>query len=213
MNKEILRKIYLQKRKKLSNSQVNQLSQQIFQNLFSRYSDFFESTNQLNNQSTNRIGKIIHTFLPIKKNNEVNTNILVNAIWSNDKYNNKYNDIKIVVPKVICIDGSKQLEHYYYTQDTVFVKSKWGIMEPIEGQPKLLETEIKNIDMIIVPLLCWNQEGNRIGYGGGFYDRFLKQCRSDTLKIGVSLFPSEKEKWKVDKWDIKLDDVISIFSL
>ena len=213
MNKEILRKIYLQKRKKLRNSQVNQLSQQIFQNLFSRYSDFFESTNQLNNQSTNRIGKIIHTFLPIKKNNEVNTNILVNAIWSNDKYNNKYNDIKIVVPKVICIDGSKQLEHYYYTQDTVFVKSKWGIMEPIEGQPKLLETEIKNIDMIIVPLLCWNQEGNRIGYGGGFYDRFLKQCRSDTLKIGVSLFPSEKEKWKVDKWDIKLDDVISIFSL
>ena len=213
MNKEILRKIYLQKRKKLRNSQVNQLSQQIFQNLFSRYSDFFESTNQLNNQSTNRIGKIIHTFLPIKKNNEVNTNILVNAIWSNDKYNNKYNDIKIVVPKVICIDSSKQLEHYYYTQDTVFAKSKWGIMEPIEGQPKLLETEIKNIDMVIVPLLCWNQEGNRIGYGGGFYDRFLKQCRSDTLKIGVSLFPSEKEKWKVDKWDIKLDDVISIFSL
>jgi len=208
MNKEILRKIYLQKRKKLSNSQVNQLSQEIFQNLFSRYSDFFESTNQLNNQlnnqSNNRIGKIIHTFLPIKKNNEVNTNILVNAIWSKD------NDIKFVVPKVICIDGSKQLEHYYYNQDTVFVKSKWGIMEPIEGQPKLLETEIKNIDMVIVPLLCWNQEGNRIGYGGGFYDRFLKQCRSDTLKIGVSLFPSEKEKWKVDKWDIKLDDVISI---
>ena len=78
-----------------------------------RYSNFFESTNQLTNQSTNRIGKIIHTFLPIKKNNEVNTNILVNAIWSNDKYNEKDNNIKIVVPKVICIDGSKKLEHYY----------------------------------------------------------------------------------------------------
>ena len=62
----------------------------------------------------------------------------------------------------------------------------------------------KKIDVVFVPLLAFDLEGNRVGYGKGYYDRFLKNCTSECIKIGVSFFPPEK-KINNDTLDVNLN--------
>ncbi|MDA3616118.1 5-formyltetrahydrofolate cyclo-ligase [Polluticaenibacter yanchengensis] len=76
-----------------------------------------------------------------------------------------------------------------------------GIMQPVSGT--VLNPE--EIDVVLVPLLIFDEKGYRVGYGKGFYDRFLKHCRPDTLKIGFCLFEPEKKIDDVNGYDIPLD--------
>jgi 5-formyltetrahydrofolate cyclo-ligase len=59
--------------------------------------------------------------------------------------------------------------------------------------------------MVLVPLLVVDNHGNRIGYGKGFYDRFLSECKSNTKKIGLSLLPLSEEVIDSGATDVKLD--------
>ena len=63
--------------------------------------------------------------------------------------------------------------------------------------------------MVLVPLLCFDENGYRVGYGKGFYDRYLKQMNSKTIKIGLSLFPPVKLITDTSDWDVKLDFCIT----
>ena len=67
--------------------------------------------------------------------------------------------------------------------------SEYGIPEPEDG----IEVPVTSIDVVFVPLLVFDQKGNRIGYGKGFYDRFLQQCKAGTIFIGLSFFEVEEE--------------------
>lgn len=90
----------------------------------------------------------------------------------------------MVVPR--CNFKTKTMEAILFDPEaTVLVKNKQQIPEPLYGET----VDPKLIDAIIIPLLAFDQQGHRVGYGGGFYDRFLEKCRPDVLKIGVSLFP------------------------
>jgi 5-formyltetrahydrofolate cyclo-ligase len=62
--------------------------------------------------------------------------------------------------------------------------------------------------MILVPLLTFDLLGHRIGYGKGYYDRFLKLCRPTAQKIGISLFDPE-DQLPAEDYDIKLTQVIT----
>jgi 5-formyltetrahydrofolate cyclo-ligase len=79
--------------------------------------------------------------------------------------------------------------------------NQWGITEPEYGK----EVPPQLIDVVIVPLLAFDTRGNRLGYGKGFYDRFLAECKADVLKIGVSYFEPEQAFEEVDEYDIPLD--------
>jgi 5-formyltetrahydrofolate cyclo-ligase len=61
------------------------------------------------------------------------------------------------------------------------------------------------IDVVFVPLLAYDKLGNRVGYGKGFYDKFLNQCKPDVLKIGLSFFEPEELIEDVFENDVKLD--------
>ena len=101
------------------------------------------------------------------------------------------------------------LKHYYYHPFyTKLETNKWQILEPTDDQPIMSATDLQLLNFVIVPLLCWRQDGHRIGYGGGYYDKFLSNCSPNTLKIGVSLFPDEPNHWETNEFDVKLDDVI-----
>ena len=63
--------------------------------------------------------------------------------------------------------------------------------------------------MVFVPLLAFDQKGHRVGYGKGFYDRFLKQCQNNTLKIGLSFFEPLDSLLKAQPHDINLDAVVT----
>ena len=85
--------------------------------------------------------------------------------------------------------------------DVILGLNKYGIPEPKNGK------KIKNnlIDVVFVPLLSYDKKGNRVGYGKGFYDRFLSNLSIKTIKIGLSLYEPENYIEGIDENDIKID--------
>lgn len=84
-------------------------------------------------------------------------------------------------------------------------KNTWGIEEPKHGVP----TPTEKIDMVIVPLLCFDKLGNRVGYGKGYYDRFLSVCKPGVQKIGLSLFNEPAIIDDVNNTDIPMTSCIT----
>jgi 5-formyltetrahydrofolate cyclo-ligase len=89
--------------------------------------------------------------------------------------------------------------------DTLFEENKYGISEPVGAEIRVAD----ELDLIIVPLLAYDVRGHRIGYGKGYYDRFLRDCRDDVLKIGFSFFEPEQVIPDVHRYDVKLDYCIT----
>ncbi len=181
MLKKILRNEYLQKRKALSEQEIEQFSKKIH--------DWFFRSIAVHSYST------IHSFLPIKHNNEINTWLIINTLQNDFSTN-------IVIPKSH-EDGT--MSHYLLTKDTVFEENKWKIPEPISNS----QFPISNIDLVLIPLLCFDKKGYRVGYGKGYYDKFLADCRPDVLKIGLSIFEPIEHIEDIDSFDIKLNYCIT----
>jgi 5-formyltetrahydrofolate cyclo-ligase len=59
--------------------------------------------------------------------------------------------------------------------------------------------------VVFVPLLAFDKKGHRVGYGKGFYDRFLSDCKPETIKIGLSFFEAEESISAILPSDIRLD--------
>lgn len=118
-----------------------------------------------------------HLFLSIEEQKEINTEFILHVLSGKDK--------EIVVAKTDF--NLIQMTHYLLTDNTKFRKNEYNIPEPIDG----IEVPISKIDVVFVPLLAFDTNGNRVGYGKGFYDKFLSQCKPETIKIGLSFFEAE----------------------
>lgn len=180
MQKSDLRKIYLDKRAALSPDEIESLSLQIANNCLEL--PIWQHSNY-------------HIFLSITEKGEINTDYLLHILQGKDK--------NIIVPKTNFKD--EILSHFLLTDNTIIKKNKWGIPEPEDGIPFPEE----KIEVVFVPLLAFDKKGNRVGYGKGFYDRFLKLCRPDVIKIGLSLFGAEDENISVGDYDIPLNFCVS----
>lgn len=90
-------------------------------------------------------------------------------------------------------------------ENTLFQLNAFGIEEPVDGT----EVEEEDIDMVIVPLLAFDTKGNRVGYGKGYYDRFLINCREDCITVGLSYFEAMDEVIDADSFDVPLLYVIT----
>jgi 5-formyltetrahydrofolate cyclo-ligase len=183
MSKQELRKFYLGKREKLSESEYDRLCRMIIQNLFNHGSIASVST--------------LHTYLAVVEKKEPDTWPLLERLKRESPH------IRIAVPKMV----GNELEHYYYEGLHQLDQNSFGIFEPTHGTP----TDLSRIDAVIVPLLVADKTGNRLGYGRGFYDRFLGQLSPNCRKIGLSLFNLE-DKVPIDDWDVKLDLMITPFA-
>jgi 5-formyltetrahydrofolate cyclo-ligase len=184
MKKSYLRKHYLSKRKAISTEEIAVKSQQIVDLFFQKFE--FSKV------------KYLHIFLPIIKQNEVNTWLIIKYLQLN------FPTINIVIPKTI--PENSILEHYLFNEKKL-IKNPWGILEPSgESEEKILP---KQIDLVIIPLLIFDKKGNRVGYGKGFYDRFLQECKPEMLKIGVCLEEAIELIEDTNEFDIKMDFCIS----
>ena len=183
MSKQDLRKEFLQKRKALAETEVDVFSKQIH--------DWFFRNIPVHAYAT------IHTFLPIKRNNEIDTYLIINTLRKNFATD-------IVIPRSH-EDGT--MSHYLLTKDTVFEENKWEISEP--SQVGSLQYSVFNIDLVLIPLLCFDKKGFRVGYGKGYYDRFLAECRPNVLKIGLSIFEPIDEISDVTAFDVQMDYCIT----
>lgn len=183
MTKKELRKIYLKKRMELSEAEYLQLNREVCDNLVGGVN--FENIS------------VLHTFLPIKSNREVDTWLII------ERVNKTYPRVRISIPKMN--NQTSELEHYYLEGPAQLENNMWGIPEPVKGIP----TPTEKIDAVLVPLLAFDRQGHRIGYGRGFYDRFLAACRPDCQKIGLSFFEMEDQIDGINEKDIPLDLVIT----
>ena len=176
MSKSQLRKTYRTLRQQLSKSQIDDYSLEIANQILKL--DIWHKS-------------FYHIFLTIEEQKEVNTDYILNILAGKDK--------NIVLSKSYFEDFS--MKHYLLTDNTTLRKNTYNIPEPIDG----IEIQASQLEVVFVPLLAFDVSGNRIGYGKGFYDRFLAGCNPETIKIGLSFFEAETEIFEATAADIKLD--------
>ena len=132
-----------------------------------------------------------HIFLPIQEQKEVNTECVLHLLAGKDK--------EIIISKSDF--QNKEMTHFLLTDNTKIKKNQYNIPEPIDG----IEVPTHKIDVVFVPLLAFDKTGHRVGYGKGFYDKFLKECKPQTIKIGLSLYEAEEHIEDVFESDVRLD--------
>ncbi|AUP79744.1 5-formyltetrahydrofolate cyclo-ligase [Flavivirga eckloniae] len=132
-----------------------------------------------------------HLFLSIKEQKEVNTDYILNILSGKDK--------NIVISKSDFKTGL--MTHFLLTDNTTIKKNSYNIPEPVDGIPILNDS----IEVVFIPLLGFDKIGNRVGYGKGFYDRFLVNCKPETIKIGLSFFEAENSITDVYENDVTLN--------
>lgn len=176
-----LRELYKSKRASLTTAEILQYS--------------FEILNQFKAWLSNREDLYhFHLFLPIENQNEVNTFIIKEYLEANQK--KVYTSV--IRPKRM------EMDTFLLSPDTIFEESKMGIPNPIDAE----KVEPDCIQVILVPLLVVDKAGNRIGYGKGYYDIFLKNLIPDVIKVGLSYFLPE-EKIPEEAHDVPLDFCIT----
>jgi 5-formyltetrahydrofolate cyclo-ligase len=111
--------------------------------------------------------------------------------------------IRIAWPK-IHVDAP-DMEAILVEKDGFFIKNKFNILEPISGA--IIPPQ--NHDIIFVPLVAFDERGYRVGYGKGYYDRYLAQCRPDAIKIGFSFFDAIEYIEDIDEFDVPLNFCIT----
>lgn len=132
-----------------------------------------------------------HLFLTMENQKEVHTDFILNILAGKDK--------EVIVSRS---DFERMaMVHYLLTDNTKLMVSQYGIPEPVDG----IEVPSNKIDVVFVPLLVFDQKGHRVGYGKGFYDRFLNECKPDVIKIGLSFFEAEEELIEANDTDVPLD--------
>jgi len=134
--------------------------------------------------------RYFHLFLQIPEKKEINTAYILTILQAKDK--------DVIVPK---ISGPSKLNHFLLTDSTVFKKNRWNIPEPVDG----ISVPPNKIEVVFVPLLAFDLKGHRVGYGKGFYDNFLKECNSNIVKVGLSLFEATQDITDLHKGDVALD--------
>ena len=132
-----------------------------------------------------------HIFLTMENQKEVHTDVILNILAGKDK--------EVIVSRSDF--ESCSMVHYLLTDNTKLVLSNYGIPEPVDG----IEVPSARMDVVFVPLLAFDEKGHRVGYGKGFYDRFLSECKADVIKIGVSFFEAEPHDIPHNPKDVALD--------
>jgi 5-formyltetrahydrofolate cyclo-ligase len=161
MTKAELRKAFLTKRTLLSEGECLAFSHRLCENFFAHIDLSFI--------------RVVHIYLPIEKNNEPDTRLII------DRIRREFRHIQLAIPRVT---KNGELENFFFEGFHQLKKNSWGIPEPQDGKP----VESSEVDLVIVPLLAADSNGNRVGYGKGFYDKFLAQCKPSCKRIGLSFF-------------------------
>ena len=120
----------------------------------------------------------VHCYLPHLEKKEINIWPFIEYLFANQP------QITIASNRINL--DTNQIDCCLINAKTKYVQNRFGIKEPSHDS-QLIDPQ--KIDLIIVPLLVCDTQGNRLGYGKGYYDRLLAQCRSDLLRIGVNYFP------------------------
>lgn len=182
MTKQQLRKRYKEKRSQLSPREMHRLDDLLLIQF---------------QQWPLRDIQTVLSYWPIAEKGEVNTHLMVDYLFF------RIPGLQLAFP---VIDFS---EHVFKAlavgNDTEYIINEYGIAEPVSDE----EIPATDIDAVFIPLLAFDHKGFRVGYGKGFYDRFLFNCRNDVLKIGFSWFEPEEVIDDINDFDVPLNICIT----
>ena len=179
MTKAELRRHFRQRRRAVSDGEVTALNQALTARFFA----------EIHLAAV----RFLHAFLTAERLREVDTFPLLNRL------HDEFPQIQLVVPKTDF--AASELTHVTWQPGEPLFPNAYGLPEPTGGK----EVSPGELDLILVPLLAFDRRGQRVGYGGGFYDRFLDQCRPDALKLGLSWFDPVDEITDATTHDVPLD--------
>lgn len=178
MTKKQLRKIYREKRLELSLKDKTKLDDLLLIQFQKLHLTAFHS---------------LFCYWPIAGFNEPDTHLFSDFLFF------KNPGLITAYPKINNDNGT--MEAIVTDEATGFEPNAFGVMEP-KGS---LALSPEDIDVVLVPLLCFDKAGYRVGYGKGYYDRYLSRCRQDCLKIGLSYFDPVDEVADKHEFDVPLD--------
>ncbi|WP_223653326.1 5-formyltetrahydrofolate cyclo-ligase [Hymenobacter psoromatis] len=161
--KAALRRAALPRRLALSPAEVARRSEQLSAQLFTHFPV--------------ATWRWLHVFLPLAAKHEPDTWWIIHRIWTEKLL------VRLAAP-MVQPDGIS-LKNYELTSATPLLTNCWGIPEP--AADPAAEVAPARFDAVLVPLLAVDERGQRVGYGGGFYDRLLAQCRPETQFIGLNM--------------------------
>lgn len=180
MNKVELRQIYKEKRMQIPPGELERLSEAIIEQTLTHF--------QLSE-------KIISLFLPIERQREINTYLLLERAVNIGA--------QVALPKTNF--DSMEIRHFLYESIDQLEVNEKGIPEPKKGKAIAAD----RFQLVFVPLLAVDKNGHRVGYGKGFYDRFLRKCAPGCLFIGLHYFELEDKIDDVLPTDVKLHAVVT----
>ncbi|MGB3618234.1 MAG: 5-formyltetrahydrofolate cyclo-ligase [Catalinimonas sp.] len=187
MRKREARAEALQRRGQLKRPELERLSEQIARRFLKHFGKTLAASGT------------VHIFLSIPDRKEVNTNYLIDGLRG------QFPDVQIATSYMTDFDEGR-METTRLDPDGELIANRWGVPEPVEVWP----VEECEIDLLVVPLLAFDTRGGRIGYGKGFYDRFLARCRPEALRVGVSVTgPIATPLENVDEHDVPLHHCVT----
>ena len=145
------------------------------------------------------IPALIMTYAPIKKLRELDPQYITYYYYF------KNTDQQLVYPVMTTHNDSCEMCAVMVENDSFFETNPYSIDKPVDGH----KMRTADIEMFFVPLLSFDKNGNLVGYSKGYYGRFLKQCSTNSIKIGFSYFDAVENIEDIDKHDIKLDYCIT----
>lgn len=186
MTKKELRKIYLPKRR-----QLNGKEKLLWDDLLLL---------QMQQMDTSQM-QTLFTYFPMAANKEPNTLACTNYL--------RYMIPGLVIAYPVCNFENNTMQAIIIDENTVYKAGEYGIMQPTNG--KALEHE--QTDLVFVPMIVCDKRGFRVGYGKGFYDRYLSKCRSDVQLWGFSFFEPVENITDTNHYDIPLTHCITPYNI
>jgi len=137
--------------------------------------------------------KVVHIYLSMNSRREVATDFLLEELFNSRK--------RVVVPITDFKTGT--LTHTEIDSSSELKANKWGVLEPVESE----KFDISELDLIIIPMAAADRDGNRLGYGKGFYDRFLE--KTEAKKVGLVFSTFLYDEIPTEEFDKKLNVIIT----
>ena len=139
-----------------------------------------------------------HIALYVSFDGEISTEKLIKTLWAQDKH--------VYLP-VLHPFNPNHLLFLRYLPDTPMVKNKFGIWEPKLNMQNVLPLD--ELDILFTPLVAFDKQGNRLGMGGGFYDRTLQNWRNSSfIPVGLAHQCQQVEQLLTEAWDVPLHQIL-----
>ncbi len=136
---------------------------------------------------------LLLSYWPIEENKEPNTHLITDYLeFRNPGLTTAYPKTDFFMNEIVAVSTDAE---------TSFVKNEFNIYEPEEGT----RVDAAEISMVLVPLLAFDKKGYRVGYGKGYYDKFLAGCSKDCIKAGFSYFEPVDEIADKADFDVPLN--------